>query len=304
MRQRITSFRWNSPRSALFVETDASAGNSILTYNQSSDGTISFAGSYLTGGNGATARRDRRPTRESGRTRAREQRREPHRGECRSDTVTVFAVDGTHLTAVQQISSGGLFPDSIATSGRSWQCSTRAARDRSPSSSGSTVDSSPWPGRSARSGSPTRRRQDFHNGPGQVSYTPNGQHLIITTKLSTNSYDVFSVGFNGALGALPMVTAADNALPFAFVFDAAGNVVATEASNSSVSTYRVNANGTLTLARHSQRSRCGALLDLRRERLLLRLERGQWDRQLVHRDLNRRTRARQHHCGDGPRGHD
>jgi len=41
-------------------------------------------------------------------------------------------------------------------------------------------------------------------------------------------------------------TAAVNALPFAFVFDNAGNVVATEASNSSVSTYHVNSNGTLT----------------------------------------------------------
>ena len=87
---------------------------------------------------------------------------------------------------------------------------------------------------------------DFHHGPGQVSYTPNGQHLIITTKLSTNAYDVFSVGANGALGTAPVVTASVNALPFSFVFDAAGNVVATEAADSSVTTYRVNANGTLT----------------------------------------------------------
>jgi 6-phosphogluconolactonase (cycloisomerase 2 family) len=69
--------------------------------------------------------------------------------------------------------------------------------------------------------------------------------LIVTTKLSTNSYDVFSVGFNGALGNSPVVTAAVNALPFSFTFDAAGHVVATEASNSSVTTYRVNPNGSL-----------------------------------------------------------
>ena len=79
-----------------------------------------------------------------------------------------------------------------------------------------------------------------------MSYTPNGQHLIVTTKLSTNSYDVFSVGNNGALSATPVVTPAVNALPFSFTFDAAGNVVATEASTSSVTTYRVNANGSLT----------------------------------------------------------
>jgi 6-phosphogluconolactonase (cycloisomerase 2 family) len=57
---------------------------------------------------------------------------------------------------------------------------------------------------------------------------------------------VFSVGFNGTLGATPVVTPSVNALPFAFTFDSAGNVVSAEASNSSVSTYRVNANGALT----------------------------------------------------------
>jgi 6-phosphogluconolactonase (cycloisomerase 2 family) len=86
---------------------------------------------------------------------------------------------------------------------------------------------------------------DFHHGVGEVAYTPNGQHLIISTKLSTNAFDVFSVGFNGALGATPVVTPSNFPLPFAFTFDSAGNVVSAEAGNSSVNTYTVNANGTL-----------------------------------------------------------
>ncbi|MGB8179316.1 MAG: hypothetical protein WCF63_04045, partial [Acidimicrobiales bacterium] len=48
-------FDWPGTHSVLFVETDASAGNSVLSYQRSSDGTIAFAGSYLTGGLGATA---------------------------------------------------------------------------------------------------------------------------------------------------------------------------------------------------------------------------------------------------------
>ncbi len=64
--------------------------------------------------------------------------------------------------------------------------------------------------------------------------------------MSNNAYDVFSVSNAGALGATPVVTPSDNALPFSFTFDGEGNVVATEASNSSVDTYRVNADGTLT----------------------------------------------------------
>jgi 6-phosphogluconolactonase (cycloisomerase 2 family) len=42
------------------------------------------------------------------------------------------------------------------------------------------------------------------------------------------------------------VTPSHTALPFAFTFDSAGNVVSAEAATSSVSTYGVNTNGTLT----------------------------------------------------------
>jgi 6-phosphogluconolactonase (cycloisomerase 2 family) len=241
------SFGWNSPRSALFVETDASAGNSILTYNQSSDGTISFAGSYLTGGSGATAANATADplASQDGLVLA-------NNGanliatNAGSDTLTVFAVDGTHLSAIQQLSSGGLFPDSIATSGRYVTVLNAGGAGSIAEFQWFNGRLVPIPGQVRSLGLSNTTPPDFHHGAGQVGYTPNGQHLIITTKLSTNAYDVFSVGNNGALGAAPVVTPAVNALPFSFTFDTVGNVVATEASNSSVTTYRVNANGTLT----------------------------------------------------------
>ncbi len=239
-------FSFNGPHPALFVETDASA-NSVLSYRQATDGTISYAGSYLTGGSGATAigatadplaSQDGLVLANNGANLI--------AANPGSNTVTVFAVQGTHLTAVQQIPSGGLFPDSIATSGRLVAVLNAGGAGSVAEFQWINGQLVPLAGQVRSLGLSNTPIPGFHNGPGQVSYTPNGQHLIITTKLSTNSYDVFSVGFNGALGALPKVTAADNDLPFAFVFDAAGNVVATEASNSSVSTYRVNADGTLS----------------------------------------------------------
>jgi 6-phosphogluconolactonase (cycloisomerase 2 family) len=240
-------FGQNGPRTALFVETDASAGNSVLSYRQSSDGTISYSGRYATGGLGATsagatadplASQDGLVLANHG---ANLIATNPG-----SDTVTVFAVQGTHLYYEQQLPSGGLFPDSIATNGN-------LVAVLNAGGAGSVAEFA-WfggrlvalPGQVRSLGLSNTTPPDFHHGPGEVAYTPNGQHLIVTTKLSTNAYDVFSVGFNGALGASPVVTAAVNALPFSFVFDAAGNVVATEASNSSVTTYAVNANGTLT----------------------------------------------------------
>ncbi len=162
-----------------------------------------------------------------------------------SDTVSVFAVDGTNLRLLQQVASQGLFPDSIATSGRFvavLNAGGAGAVAEFVLVNGRLVALS---GQVRALGLSNTTPPEFHHGVGEVAYTPNGQHLIITGKLSNNAYDVFSVANNGALGAAPVVTPSDNALPFSFTFDDAGNVVSTEASNSSVDTYSVNANGTL-----------------------------------------------------------
>ncbi|MGB8195969.1 MAG: hypothetical protein WCF25_03055 [Acidimicrobiales bacterium] len=240
-------FGQHEPRTALFVETDATAGNTVLSYRQSSDGSISFSGSYATGGLGATsagATADPLAS-QDGLTLA-NHGQDLIATNPGSDTVTVFSVEGTHLNVVQQLASGGLFPDSIATSGN-------LVAVLNAGGAGSVAEFA-WfngrlvalPGQVRSLGLSNTTPPEFHHGAGQVSYTPNGQHLVVTTKLSTNAYDVFSVGFNGALGAAPVVTTAVNALPFSFTFDAAGNIVAAEASDSSVTTYRVNADGTLS----------------------------------------------------------
>jgi 6-phosphogluconolactonase (cycloisomerase 2 family) len=242
-----TPKRMSNSEHALFIETDATSGNSVLSYVRASDGTISFAGSYLTGGNGATAAGATADplASQSGLTLVNDNR-ELIATNPGSDTVTVFKVDGTSLNPIQQISSQGLFPDSIATNGRFVAVANAGG-------AGSVAEYAlrdsrlvALPGQVRSLGLTNTTPPDFHHGAGQVGYTPNGQHLVVTTKLPTNSYDVFSVGNDGKLGATPVVTPAVNALPFSFTFDSAGNVVATEASTSSVTTYHVNGNGTLT----------------------------------------------------------
>jgi 6-phosphogluconolactonase (cycloisomerase 2 family) len=232
---------------AVFLETDAASGNAVLSYHRATDGTISFAGSFSTGGNGATASgATADPLASQGGLTLVNDNRELIATNPGSDTLSVFSVDGTRLDLVQQISSQGLFPDSVASYGKYVTVVNAGG-------AGSVAEFTIKDGRLAllpdqvRSlGLTNTTPPDFHHSAGQVGYSPDGQHLVITTKLSTNAYDVFSVGDHGTLGAAPVVTPAVNALPFAFVFDAAGNVVAAEASNSSVTTYRLNGNGTLT----------------------------------------------------------
>lgn len=234
-------------RHALFVETDATTGNTVLSYQRATDGTITFAGRYSTGGDGATAAgASADPLASQGGLTLVNDNKVLIATNPGSDTVTVFSVDGTTLDLVQQISSQGLFPDSVAVDGR-------LVAVLNAGGAGSVAEYAlagdklvALAGQVRSLGLSNTTPPEFLHGAGQVGYTPDGRHLVVTTKLSTNAYDVFSVGDHGTLGATPVVTSSVNAWSFSFTFDHAGNVVATEASNSSLTTYHVNADGSLT----------------------------------------------------------
>ncbi len=109
-----------APAHVLYVETDAVSGNRVLTYLRASDGTVSFAGSYATGGLGAIAggatadplaSQDALAFIDGG--------DELVTTTAGSNTLTVLSISGTSLKAVQTISSAGLFPASIAVRGNS-----------------------------------------------------------------------------------------------------------------------------------------------------------------------------------------
>ena len=232
---------------ALFVETDAPAGNSVLSYQRGPDGTVSYAGTFATGGLGqAAANAVADPLASQGGLALVGGGAELVATNPGSNTVSVFAVHGARLRLVEQVASGGSFPNSVASYGD-------LVAVLNAGGSGSVAEFNLRDGRLVPRAGDVRSLglnnttpPDFVHGAGQVGYTPDGHHLIVTTKHSSDAYEVFSVDAHGALGASPVVTPADNAVPFAFNFDANGNLVGVEASNSSLSTYSVNANGTLT----------------------------------------------------------
>jgi 6-phosphogluconolactonase (cycloisomerase 2 family) len=86
----------------------------------------------------------------------------------------------------------------------------------------------------------------FLNTPGQVGFTPDGDHLIVTTKANGSHIDVFEVRSNGRLSETPVANPSATPVPFGFTFDSRGRLVVGEAATSSVSTYVVHNNGTLT----------------------------------------------------------
>jgi 6-phosphogluconolactonase (cycloisomerase 2 family) len=85
----------------------------------------------------------------------------------------------------------------------------------------------------------------YLNTPGQIGFTPNGQQLVVTTKANGSDIDVLNVGPTGSLSA-PAVNPSATPVPFGFTFDRYGDLVVSEAGTSALTTYAVNANGTIT----------------------------------------------------------
>ena len=81
--------------------------------------------------------------------------------------------------------------------------------------------------------------------PGEIGFSPHGHKIIVTTKNSNSDIDVFQVGKFGRLSA-PVVNPSATPVPFSFTFAPSGTLVVAEAGASTVSTYTLNANGTLT----------------------------------------------------------
>jgi 6-phosphogluconolactonase (cycloisomerase 2 family) len=86
----------------------------------------------------------------------------------------------------------------------------------------------------------------FLNTPGQVGFSPDGNQLIVTTKANGSNIDVFGVRWDGRLAATPVANVSATPVPFGFVFDRAGHLVVAEAGASTLTTYNLRRNGTVT----------------------------------------------------------
>jgi 6-phosphogluconolactonase (cycloisomerase 2 family) len=228
---------------AVFVQTNDPAGNSIDAFHRNGDGTLTFLTSYPTGGLGGrelSAGSD--PIATQGSLRLDE-------GlllavNPGSNTVSVLAVNGDKLALTQVVASGGLFPASIATHGDLVYVVDAGGQG---SVSGFRLAGGklhPIEGSTRSLGLPNGNPPAFLASPAQVGFTPDGEHLIVTTKKNF-TVDVFSVNPDGRLSATPVKNPSTQ-VPFAWVFDSAGRIVLNSAGTSSLQTLTVNEDNTIT----------------------------------------------------------
>jgi 6-phosphogluconolactonase (cycloisomerase 2 family) len=231
---------------AVFVQTDNPTGNAVVAYDRAADGTLTKAGQYATGGLGGVLDGSVVDHLASQGSLALDRNHHTlYAVNAGSDTVTVFGVAGDRLWRRAVVPSGGSFPVSIAI--HDDLVYVLNARD------GGSVQGFrrlggrlvPIPGSNRALGLDATASPEFTHTPGQVSFTPDGSQLLVTTKANGNDVDVFAVQRSGALSASPTVNSLPGAVPFALTWDRFGRVVLTEAGTNSVATFRLDVQGVL-----------------------------------------------------------
>jgi 6-phosphogluconolactonase (cycloisomerase 2 family) len=236
----------NALPSAVFVQTNDPNGNAVVVYQRAGDGTLSPAGSYATGGAGGKqtgAVVD--PLASQGSVAYDATGHLLLVTNAGSDSVSVFAVDGSSLSLRQVVASGGAFPTSIAINGVLADVldTGNAGAVQGYRIAGGTLH--PIEHSNIGLDLPNTNPPAFLNSPGQIGFTPDGTHLIATTK-SNGTIDVFGVGPDGRLTS-PTANPPAGQVPFAFSFDTAGHLVVVEAGTNSVSTYSIAPDNALSV---------------------------------------------------------
>ena len=235
------------PAGLVFAQTNEPSGNQIVVFDRDANGGLSRAGAFATGGSGSAAV----PGTES-----------DHLGSqgslaydpahhlliavnAGSNSVSALRVVGDRLQLLGVVPSGGDFPASVAIHGDLVYVlnsgSAGVVQGFRVSDSGLT----PIAGSGRSLGLTNSNPPFFLESPGQVGFSPDGSKLIVTTKKSGSTIDVFAVGADGLLSSTPSVDPSATPVPFAFTFAPSGRLVVGEAGTSSLTTYRLQPDGTL-----------------------------------------------------------
>jgi 6-phosphogluconolactonase (cycloisomerase 2 family) len=216
---------------ALYTQTNSATGNAVHRLARAHDGTLTPIATYRTGGNGTGA-----ALQSQGAVALSDDGRVLLAVDAGSNDVASFRVTRSgHLTLVDRLPSGGVFPVSIDIADGSAYVLNRDGATPNVT----TFDVDPRGRIRARVSTPLPAGA---NGAAQVSVAPDGRSLVVSER-GSNRLDTFPLRF-GRLGA-PTVTPSSGAVPFGFAFSPRGDLIVSEAGASTVSSYR---NGRVTTA--------------------------------------------------------
>ncbi len=218
---------------ALTNQVGDNGGNAVAVFKRAADGTLSWGGQIATGGTGTGGSLG-----SQGAVALSDDGRRLFAVNAGSNDVSVFTVDGAGVTLAGRASSGGTLPISLTVHGNVLYVLNAGG---SGNISGFTVDHDG--GLTPIAGS-TQPLSGANVGPAQVSFSPDGRHLVVTEK-STNLLDVYAVDANGVASG-PTTVASAGGTPFGFGFGLHGELFVSEAAGSA-SSYVLGAGGNVSL---------------------------------------------------------
>jgi 6-phosphogluconolactonase len=231
---------------AVYAETNGAAGNGILAFHRSTNGSLTPLGVVATGGVGVGGGGD--PLQSQYAVVLRADHRVLYAVNAGSNDVSSFLVaDDGSLTLIDRAPSGGTRPVSLASRENLLfvlNTTSNTIRGFRATRSGtlSLIPSSTVPLLPGASGASS------------IHFSADGRFLVVTER-NSNRLETLPVKENGRLGA-PIATVSSGAVPFAVDNGFDGSALVAEAGgaapNGAVSSYRVGRNGGLQLVTGSR----------------------------------------------------
>lgn len=217
----------------VYVQTNDAEQNEVVVFARRPDGTLERLGAYLTGGTGSGV--PHLPS-QSSVVLADGKLFVTNAG---SDDVTLFAVEGERLVAVDRVASGGSTPRSVAVrGGRAYVLNT---------GDDANVAGLELEGDRLVLLKDSIRALPAGSDPAQVAYSPDGRTLLVTDR--ADRIHAFAVEADGIAHSL-VTHPSSGATPYGFDITADGVLVVTEAAGAQVgkasaSSYKLDGPGQL-----------------------------------------------------------
>ena len=223
---------------AAYTISNAAAGNQLVVYSRSSDGSLSPAGTVSAGGTGTGG-----GLASQGAVTVTNDGRNVLAVNPGSNSVAAFAIEAGGPRLLNTAPSGGIRPVSVAVS-KNLVYVLNKNNAALATVSGFTLGKD---GLTTISGS-TRLLHAGATDAGQVRFSPDGGTLVVTGR-SSNMIDTFKVGADGLLSDLQTFGVAPGGTPFGFDFDNKGHMLVSLAGvggSSGAASYTLGADGSLS----------------------------------------------------------
>ena len=228
---------------AVYTMDNSSNANHVLVFDRHADGSLSFNSEVPTGGFGTGAGLG-----SQGGVILSEGHRWLFAVNAGSHDISVFAVSPNGLTLVDRTDSGGLNPISLTVSGNAlYVLNADGAAGGTDNITGFQVSPA---GKLRAITDSTRGLSAASTAPAQVGFSPDGNVLVVTEK-NTSLIDTFAVDSDQNVPGKHQIFQSPGIEPFGFAFNRKGQLFVTEAPASTVSSYSVDEDGTLTLVNES-----------------------------------------------------